>query len=115
MIRQKNVAVSIILSIITCGLYSFYWIASMTNETKELVGDEDSTSGAVAVLFGIITCGIYYIYLVYKLGERIDIIKQKNGEMSSNTGISYVILSWVGAIVVVFALVQTEINKYADE
>ena len=65
-----------------------------------------------ALLFGLITCGIYYIYLMYKLGERVDIIKQRNGEVSSNTGILYIILHVIGLWIVVAALVQNELNKH---
>ncbi len=36
---------------------------------------------AVSIILSIITCGIYYIYLMYKLGERIDIIKQDNKKL----------------------------------
>ena len=112
MIKERNVAVSIILTLVTCGIYSIYWIICMTNDTKELAGD-DGVDGMTAVLFGILTCGIYYIYLMYKLGERIDIIKQKNGQTSSNTGIFYIILHVIGLGIVVSALVQSELNKYA--
>ena len=59
------------------------------------------------ILLDLITCGIYGLYWAYKVGEKVDIINQR----SSNTGVLYLILSLLGFQIVVYALVQSELNK----
>ena len=60
-------------------------------------------------LFSILTCGIYGIYWIYKMGERLDRVTGK-----SNTGILYIVLSFLGLGIVSYALMQDTLNNYAD-
>lgn len=109
-IQPKNIAVCIILSIITCGIYGIYWFVVLSDEAGSLSGD-NSTSGVTAFLLTIVTCGIYGIYWAYKMGERIDTIKTQKGTPSENTGILYLILTIFGFSIIYYALAQNEINK----
>lgn len=34
MIQQRNIALCIVLSIVTCGLYGLYWYVCLTNDTS---------------------------------------------------------------------------------
>ena len=86
MIQQRNIALCIVLSIVTCGLYGLYWYVCLTNDTNAAAGTE-GPSGGVTLLLTIITCNIYSLYWGYKQGEKIDIIKQKHGQPSSNSNI----------------------------
>ena len=61
-------------------------------------------------LLDIDTCGIYGLYWCYKAGDKIDRVKQQWGIPSSNTGILYLILSLIGLDIVVWSLVQSEVN-----
>lgn len=38
-INKRNLAVSIILTIVTCGIYGIYWFIVMTDDTKNVSGD----------------------------------------------------------------------------
>ena len=58
-IRPRNIALCILFSILTCGIYRYYWIAKMNDDTKELVRRPEETSGGMVVLLSILTCGIY--------------------------------------------------------
>ncbi len=107
-IQERNIVVSIILSIVTCGIYGLYWFVCLTNDVNT-VSEEQGTSGAMAVLFTIITCGIYGLYWAYKCGEKIDIAKQKRGIPASNGGVLYLILFIFGGIIA-YALIQNELN-----
>ena len=113
MIQQRNVAVCIILSIVTLGIYSIYWFICLTNETNEASGT-DGTSGGMALLFTLITCGINSFYWMYKQGEKLDMAKTDRGIASSSSGILYLILSIFGLGIVSYALMQDSLNKLAD-
>lgn len=106
-IKERNIAVAIVLSIITCGLYSIYWMIKINDEALELSG-ENGTSGGMVFLLTLITCGIYGYYWAYKMGVCTDKIK---GTPNGNTGILYIVLSLIGFGIVNYALIQDAINK----
>ena len=43
-IQQRNIALCIILSIVTCGIYGWYWLYTMTEDTNRLSRDPGATS-----------------------------------------------------------------------
>lgn len=112
MVKNRNIALCIILSLVTCGIYGLYWFVCLTDDTNTISG-EQGTSGVVALVLTIITCGIYGLYWAYKCGEKIDAAHQRRGESSSNGGVLYLILFIFGGIIA-YALVQNEVNKFAD-
>ena len=66
MIQQRNIAVCIILSIVTCGIYGIYWFIVLSNDTNTVSNAENATSGGVAFVLSLITCNIYGLYWAYK-------------------------------------------------
>ncbi len=111
MVKEKNIALCIILSLVTCGLYGLYWFVTLTDDTNTIAG-EPGTSGVMAVILTVVTCGIYGLYWAYKCGEKIDKAHQNRGEAASNGGVLYLILFIFGGIIA-YALIQNEINKFA--
>jgi len=105
--KERNIAVSIILTLVTCGIYGIYWMIVLNDELKHEAGEDSFTSGGVVFLLSIVTCGIYSIYWAYKMGEFVD--KMNNKE--SNSNILYLILNLFGFGIVVYALIQNELNK----
>ncbi len=112
MVQERNIAVSIILSIVTCGIYGMYWFVCLTNDTNTVSG-EAGTSGGLALVLTLVTCGIYGLYWAYKCGEKLDTAKQKRGIPASNGGVLYLILFIFGGIIA-YALIQNELNKLAS-
>ncbi len=110
-VSQKNIAVCIILSIITCGIYGLYWLYTLTEDLNTLYGDPTATSGGMVIVFSLLTCNIYQLYWLFKQGDRIDQIKTARGLPSGNSGILYLVLSLFGFSIVSWALMQSEINK----
>ena len=85
---DRNLLAYILLSIITCGIYGYYFLYTMARDVNVACdGDGETTGGLVAyILLSIITCGIYSIYWYYKLGNRLatnanryDLSFQENG------------------------------------
>jgi len=112
---QKNVAVAIILSIVTCGIYGIIWLINMVDQLNEASENQEGTPGTTVFLLSLVTCGIYGIYWIYKAGELINTAKARRGlATDSNTGIIYLVLSIFGLSIVAYALLQTELNKIAE-
>ena len=109
---NRNIGLSIVLSIITCGIYGIYWLVVLTNEiNQEKAEYVNQPSGIVCFLLGLITCGIYMIYWAYKLGEKLNTVKAERGMVTdNNTKILYLILEIFGLGIIVLALAQNEMN-----
>ena len=113
MIKERNIVVAIILSIVTCGIYGIIWFITLTDDTNTLAGS-DGTTGAIAFLLTLVTCGIYGFYWAYKLGEKIDKIKTDNGEAAGNNAILFLVLQIFGLGIVNYCIAQGELNKHAN-
>ncbi len=111
--QKRSIAVCIILSFITCGIYGLYWFVVMTNEANTLSNREGDTSGGVALILSIITCNIYGIYWAYKMGEKLDQAKVNRGMQPGSAAVVYLILQLFIPIVG-YALMQNDINTLID-
>lgn len=107
-ITGRNIAVAIILTLVTCGIYGIYWFIVLTDETNQLSGRPNETSGIVAFLLTLVTCGIYGWYWSYKLGEKVDVIKN---DTNGSSAVIFIILQIFGLGIVNYALAQDAINK----
>lgn len=102
--RSRNIVVWILLSIITCGIASFVWMAYLNNDYRELAGEE-TQNGFLFVLLCIVTCGIYAFIWAYQQGKRLEKI---NG---SDNSILYLLLYIFGLSIIAIPLMQNELNK----
>ncbi|MEE0956520.1 MAG: DUF4234 domain-containing protein [Ruminococcus sp.] len=114
MINQRNIAVSIILTIVTCGIYGIYWLIVLNDETNIAANDPNATSGGIVFLLTLVTCGIYGIYWCYKMGQQLDKAAQIRGQVPSNKGTILLVLAIFGLSIISYALIQDELNKYAN-
>lgn len=113
--KERNIAVAIILSIVTCGIYAIYWFIVMTDEAKIAAKDNQLASGGVAFLLTLITCGIYGIYWAYKMGELTAKAQADRGMLVKNNSVLYLILELIGFGIIVYALVQSDLNQMVKE
>ncbi len=110
MISERNIAVCIILSIITCGIYGIYWFIVLTDDAKNASQDLQCTSGGIAFLLTLVTCGIYGIYWAYKMGKTISSAKVKNNLPAEDNSVLYLILQILGLGIINYAIMQNELN-----
>ena len=110
-VQERNIALCIILSLVTCGIYGLYWFVCLTEDTNA-AANEEGTSGVLALVLTIVTCGIFGLYWAYKRGELLDKAKVNRGMPASNGGVLYLILYIFGGIIA-YALIQNELNKLA--
>jgi hypothetical protein len=109
MVQRRDIALCIVLSIVTCGIYGIYWFICLANDINTVSGAQD-TDGILVFLLTLITCGIYGLYWAYQCGEKIDRVKQSRGIPASNGGVLYLLLYIFGGIIA-YALIQNEINQ----
>ena len=77
--KKRDLALCVVFSIITFGIYGIYWFIKINNDANELANPPKKTSGGVAFLLTLITCGIYGIYWAYKMGKQLDSALEQRG------------------------------------
>ena len=115
MVQKRDIVVAIVLTVVTCGIYGLYWFIVMTDDVKAASGDASFTSGGMSLLLTILTCGIYGIYWAYKMGELMKVAQESNGLPVKDNSILYLILEIIGLSIVVYILVQSDLNAIADK
>ena len=78
--QKRNIVVSILLTVLTCGLYWLYWLAKLTNEIHALSGKKTTAGGGKAALYFVLTCSLYFYYWLYKTGEEL-IEARRDGQL----------------------------------
>ena len=77
--------------------------------------NENGTSGGMVFILSLVTCGIYGLYWIYQMGQRVDRLGQMNGKNTNNTGLMYLLISLFGFSIVIYAIIQNELNHYYRE
>lgn len=70
---DRSLIIYILLTIITCGIYSYYFVYKMAHDVNiACEGDGEKTSGLVAfIVLSFVTCGIYSWIWQYGLANRL--------------------------------------------
>lgn len=89
-----SLAAYILLSLITCGIYSYYFIYKMAKDVNQICSEDGDKVGGLGayILLSFLTCGIYSIYWLYKIQNRLHIAGPRFGIPISETGTT--ILLW---------------------
>lgn len=101
---KRSIGTMIILSIITFGIYTLYWVIKFQIELKERTGEGFGGFGHFLMI--IFTFGIYFIYWQYAAGKRLN----KLGAEDNST--LYLILAIFFPIINPF-LMQDQANRLA--
>ena len=107
-VEPRSVAICLILSLVTCGIYMLYWMYKVNDELNLLAGNPNGTSGGMVLVFDILTCGIYGIYWNYKMGQNVSRLTGDNF-----SPIVMLLLALFQCSFISLALMQDTINKYA--
>lgn len=110
-IRKRSIAVCILLTIITCGIYGIYWFVKLNDEANYLSSVPVPISGGTALLLTILTCGIYGLFWMYKQGEKLEIARIQRDMPAANLAVLYLVFSLLSLGIISFALMQNEINS----
>ena len=115
-VAKRDIAVNIILTIITCGIYGLYWFVMLTDESNSIASEsEKSASGGLAIIYTIITCGIYAIYWNYKMGKKLYSAGKIYSKDISDNSVLYIVLAIFGLGIVNYCLMQSDLNRFANE
>lgn len=104
--KRRSIAVMILLTIITCGIYMIYWTCSFQNQLKKETGKGFTGTGHFFML--IFTFGIYSIYWQYAAGSRLASMGAKDHS------VMYLVFCFIALSFLNPFLMQAQANKIAD-
>ena len=103
-----------ILTLVTCGIYGFYWQWVTTKELANALGRDDLSPGK-DLLITILTCGMWSIYVLNRNAEVVAEGKRRYGVNAESKGTIILILTFIAVFNGITALVgpvilQEELN-----
>jgi len=108
----SNIALDVVLSIITCGIYWFFWQARQMRAINHLLGQQRYNFW-LWFLLTILTCGLFNIYYEYYMAQGLVEAQGKYGRpLSKDLPVLSLVLTIFGLNIVTDAIQQNEINKF---
>lgn len=91
----------ILLTIVTCGIYSYYFIYKLAEDVNEMCKEDGKkTGGLIAfIVLSYVTCGIYALYWYYQIANRLQANAPKYGLSFQESGTTILLWYVIGAVV----------------
>lgn len=83
-IRERSIALAIVLSLLTFGIYELYWIYKLHEEANTLSNRFHELRPGIVVLLCIITLGVYEVYWAYTQGEKFKEEARRRGSSEAD-------------------------------
>lgn len=100
MIKRRDFIMTLVLTIVTCGIYMYYFIYTVTADVNEMSGDnENKLDPMMTVILSIVTCGIYAWYWWYTVGNTVNRISLSNNIRCEETGTTLLLWVVLGAFI----------------
>lgn len=77
--KKRSIPLTIIYTIISCGIYGLYLIYKLADELICELDYEKIDNAGLNVLWAILSCGIYLGWWHYKISKYLSTIERKNG------------------------------------
>lgn len=97
---NRSFLLYLLLSIITCGIYEFYFVWTIIRDTNELCREDGKeTPGLLKfILLSIVTCGIYAIIWWYNVAERLNAAGIRNNVDAGVSGNIFLICLLISVV-----------------
>ncbi len=109
--EERGVAVTILLTIFTCGIWGLVVQYKIGEELNRHQGKSQINAGLDLVLL-FVTCGIWGIYMMYKYPKVLQEITIEEEMPVVDLTVPCILLSIFGLHIVALALLQNELNKH---
>ena len=120
-ISERSIGLSIVLSIVTCSIYYYYWLYTLARDVNECCRAQNKSGPGepgIVVLLSLITCGLYGIYFYWKAGKVLSELEFDNGYRVSDNSIIMLVLPFLGLGIISMAICQSTLNdicRYGNE
>ena len=106
-IKQRKLVTCILLSLITCGIYSIYWVIMLA---KEAVSVKDPADNAVLEIVLMLFLPFLGIFLTEKKFAEGCAAR---GTAHSDNSVIYLVLGIFGLGIIGICMLQNDLNKIA--
>ncbi len=98
---DRSLLAYVLLSIITCGIYGYYFIFTVARDINTACEDDDEETAGLGmyILLSFITCGFYNLYWEYKLGNRLAKNGPYFGVQIQENGTTILLWKLIGSLV----------------
>lgn len=110
--EKRDPVMMLVFTLLTCGVYSWYWWYVTAMEVKSALRREDINPG-MELLLGFVTCGIYLIFLYYKYPQMM-VEMQDRVRLPRNDISTVSLLLGIFFPLAAMFIIQTELNKIWD-
>ena len=113
---EKSVAACVILSIVTCGIYTFFWMWNVVKKIRMVTGQTDDCVGEYLLLMLV---PYYNVYWVYTRGKKLYENAAFRGVQISDNSTLYLVFNILGVLnilglqIVSYAMIQDQLNSLA--
>jgi Domain of unknown function (DUF4234) len=106
--HRRSIAVCLLLTLVTCGLYDIYWQYRQMLSVNDMLGERKYRFGPW-LLLTLLTLGFYNIYHEYRVTSDIARVTGRAGRRDAWIA---AVLSAVGLSILVDAIQQSRINAH---
>lgn len=109
--EQENVVLDVVLSVITCGLYTAYVIYRMGRDLNYHAGRQEVQPELDAVLY-VITGTLYGIWVAYRYSTVLNQIERAEGVSAGDTVVIGVVMAVVFMGWISMLIIQDKMNRH---
>lgn len=112
---KKNIALQVILTVITGGIYKLFWYYSMAGSINCLArrqNQKEPFEPLLVVVLSIFTCGLYAIYFFWKAGKSVAHLQYEGIRIDDDSTLLAIVA--VFASIVSCAILQNSINDILE-
>ena len=106
-IKERNIVVCILLTLVTCGIYGIYWVIMMAREAVSV--KDASDNGILEIVLMLFLPFLGFFLAEKKLAEGCA----AKGIAHEDRSIIYLILGLLGLTIVNYCMMQNDLNKIA--
>ena len=97
---DRSIVMYILLTIVTCGIYGYYFIYKLAEDVNEMCKEDGQKTGGLAafILLSLVTCGIYAYYWYYQIANRIQLNAPRYGITVQESGTTILLWCLIGLL-----------------
>ena len=107
-IKERNIVVCVLLTLVTCGIYGIYWVIMMTREAISVKDPADSAVLEIVLMLFLPFLGFFLTEKKFAEGCAEKGISHKDNSLL------YIILGFLGLGIVNLCMMQSDLNKIAE-
>lgn len=117
LVEERNSVAVMLLPIVTCGVYLYYWIYKTSEELRAQTGDTSINPGT-DLLLTIVTCGLWGMFVEYRNVQKVHAVMLQYDPSHKDQSQTVLILNLAAFVVGVTGfiatyMVQEELNQLA--